>query len=527
MKKVTIATLLVFATVFIVSCNKDEKSENPNTSTFNTEKTTATFVVGNQLPNPYSVSNMQSAYDSLVGLGEITTTINIAPTHLYVQLFPTDSAQMNSILEDTNLSLFPYPLDHEISGTGTLEVHQGTTPEIYTVVPVGYTIPVNYQLLEECFIPDDYTNPDMATLELGSFVRTGNITANELSGSKSLWAHPTGAITVYNTDNSSYEGVKGIRVYTRKFVKIGHGYTNANGSYQISKPFLSDVHYALSFANRDGFKIWGNVGPITPALHYIGKHSKTGYNYAIAQNSQAWPWATINNGVCLYRDNLCSSFDVASTPSNLRLWYVDWNSSLGEASTPMFRHIAGYASVQVASILYLTGFISSINTAVIVGGALYCALMCCPDILITSSCATSTKKLRSHLFHELSHASHYSRVGREYWFDYVLQICANLGYGNGPNVTNGIIGVGEMWAYYFENKCINQLYGTNNSPYNGHWFRPQILQDVEDNVPIISPAGILNTMTVNVVDHNSFKTALINNYGNYNTINNCFANYGF
>ena len=524
-----LAVMLAVVSAFAVGCNKEEESPHSTMETPSAKvDETGGFHLGRKLDNPYSVANMLAAQDSLLNIGQLKESLDIHPTHLYVQLYPNDSADMNSILEDTTLHLFPYPLDYEIEGEGSFEVPEGVTPEIYTVVPVGYNIPIGYRVIEECFIPQNYNNPDYATLEIGSFVRNGNVTQSELQNlysAKALWKRPQGNVKVYNTESGQNEGVRGVHVYTRKIVNVGCAYTDANGHYSIPNYYLFDPSYAVVFENSNGFKIWGNIGPLTPAIHNVGTHSKGGYDITIGTGSQAWPWATINNAALLYRTNFVPHFGVSNTPDNLRIWYINKSSNLGSASTPMLRHVAGYTFLQVATWLQIFGVCPT--TSLIIGGAVYCALMFCPDILVMNNNASTTKQLQKTIFHEMAHASHYSKVGSAYWLNYIGQICLNLGYGNSSNGTNGIIGVGEMWGNYFGNKCVNYHYNTNYSYNYAFWFKPQILENIDDQLSDVGPMQINNVMGTSVTNHNSFKTALINQYGHNDVITQCFSEYGF
>lgn len=524
-----IAAIIATASALCVGCNKDENPAHIS-SDFSGLKgdKTEEFHIGRKLNNPYTVENMKKAQDSLLSIGQLKDPIDIQPTHLYVQMYPEDSADMNKILEDTTLHLFPYPLDYEIEGEGSFEVNEGDTPEVYTVVPVGYNFPINYRVIDECFIPTDYSDPDIVTLEIGSFIRTGNTTEEELKdmfSTKSILKYPKGYVRVRNTESNQNEGVRKVHVYTRKIVKIASAYTNDNGYYSMSLGYLWDPNYAVVFENKNGFKIWGNIGPLTPAIHDVGKHSRSGYDITIGTNSQAWAWATINNAALLYRTEFVPHFGIMNTPSNLRFWYINKHSNLGSASTPMLRHVAGYASSQVAKWLQIFGV--SNTTSYIIGGALWCAMHVCPDILVMNNSATTTKQLQSTIFHEMSHATHYSMVGSAYWLNYIGQICLNLGYGSSYNGTNGIIGVGEMWGDYLGKKCLNYHYGTNSPCTNADWFKPQILADIDNQLSDIGPAQIHYVMGTSVTNPSNFKSALISQWGHSEVITQCFSNHGF
>ena len=76
------------------------------------------IVLGQKYDNPYSVRNMVAAYSDLKNSGEQIGNIQIRTTDLYVRFLPQDTAQYNSLEQDTNLVLFDYPLDYEIVQEG-------------------------------------------------------------------------------------------------------------------------------------------------------------------------------------------------------------------------------------------------------------------------------------------------------------------------------------------------------------------------------------------------------------------------
>jgi hypothetical protein len=87
-----------------------------------------------------------------------------------------------------------------------------------------------------------------------------------------------------------------------------------------------------------------------------------------------------------------------------------------------------------------------------------------PDIFILKD-YKSTEELYSTLFHELSHSSHYYKVGKPYWLAYIAAIIYNTGYGDGTRALDGYVGVGEMWGNYFGNYvCCNEYFGSPK-----HW----------------------------------------------------------
>ena len=115
------------------------------------------IVLGKRLENPYSTENMQAAYSSLYSTRSSRDVVST--THLYVRFLPENEADFR-LLESRGLVLFDYPLDYEIAVEGSY-YHDPDIPEdmptwLYTAVPVDYVFPdVEYEILEECYIPDE------------------------------------------------------------------------------------------------------------------------------------------------------------------------------------------------------------------------------------------------------------------------------------------------------------------------------------------------------------------------------------
>lgn len=67
--------------------------------------------------------------------------LNIEATHLYVRFLPKDSVELKTLIRDTTLTLFPFPLDYELTEgeryiDSTLIGNDFTW--LYTRVPIGY-----------------------------------------------------------------------------------------------------------------------------------------------------------------------------------------------------------------------------------------------------------------------------------------------------------------------------------------------------------------------------------------------------
>lgn len=97
---------------------------------------------------------------------------------------------------------------------------------------------------------------------------------------------------------------------------------------------------------------------------------------------------------------------------------------------------------------------------------------------------TSTSDHLSELaFHELTHASHYNKVGSAWWNSFVNaevnEIIAHPNandplspYGNGGTTNSPIIALGESWAYHIGHYFASLKYGVQSGQFKeqGEWY---------------------------------------------------------
>lgn len=126
-------------------------------------------LLGDLRTNPYTVSNMTAAWNSLYA-GTITT---LPATHLYVKFTPQDLDEME-LLRLTGEMLYDFPLEYEVLEMGDYYPQEGLGPtdmlEYYAVVEPGFQSPITgYLVLAELVIPryDCYLTAE-------AFRRTGN-----------------------------------------------------------------------------------------------------------------------------------------------------------------------------------------------------------------------------------------------------------------------------------------------------------------------------------------------------------------
>ena len=159
----------------IVSCTKEyeistqggsrERDYLPApTRTEVTETDEGLMELGPQLANPYALAVMQQARVQLLEANSDLSIPELSTSHYYVRFAPQNDEEMYSLLQDTTVYFYEYPLDRDIiSGTyyhdpaiaDTLPTYQ------YASIPKAKweseyaNSTISYQILEHLFIPEE------------------------------------------------------------------------------------------------------------------------------------------------------------------------------------------------------------------------------------------------------------------------------------------------------------------------------------------------------------------------------------
>lgn len=506
------------------------------------EKFGNTIILGKKLNNPYSLKNMQAAYDSLCReSGVATRSVDmLQPTHLYVRFLPKDSVDINR-LDKENLDLFCYPLDYDVEQWGDY-YHDPSIPEDqptwqYTRVPVGYDFPdVQYEILDTCFIPEDEDEVEtrmagnafsLGDLEDAAYEHSGNgdmLVKDELRAKHS----PCGTFTVYNDSTGRYEGVAGIAVRMGKFVKWFHVYTDRDGYYFTKATFRTNPHYWIYFDNKKGFKIGSWSVFANARLCAMGKHSNKGYSHAFNKGSAMWAHCAVNNAAYYMYENFASYI-----PSDMRLWVINGTKN---GCAAMLNHGTAFKyKVQGTLTALLGAGFSTPGTQPLVAstiGALVPAITALsPDIIVGADKGYDTDGYHDGYYglfettcHELSHSMHFKRVTKVFWNHYIdgiVECYQKKGepYGLSPNDSpnfSGIIGVGETWGYAMGFYMLNKRYGTRQEPGTDpqkRWFKPKETKILFDEKKI-TPLQFLNCMDNSVKNLQSLNAVLSSRYSN-------------
>src|SRR5687768_13984623 len=101
-----------------------------------------------------------------------------------------------------------------------------------------------------------------------------------------------------------------------------------------------------------------------------------------------------------------------------------------------------------------------------------------PDIWYAWDLNEPSDVVKQTIYHELGHASHYTKAGGDFWGDYIAYILLCGSYGNGTCPGNGIIAVSEPFAEGVGAVLADNTYGTNHS--NGHPINDRWIFELEE-----------------------------------------------
>jgi hypothetical protein len=148
------------------------------------------IVLGKQLQNPYTLSNMTSAHQTVTANGiNSAFPVDIRATHYYVKFKPTDWTQYDKLQEDTILELYDIPLDYEVTQDGN-RYHDSSLPDSiptyqYGTVKTDYAFDntIQYEILATLYIPEvdenlndtaDSNDDYIDALHDRAYIQTGN-----------------------------------------------------------------------------------------------------------------------------------------------------------------------------------------------------------------------------------------------------------------------------------------------------------------------------------------------------------------
>lgn len=504
-------TLFCLPLLVLTACGKDFMRTGGSDSYDDSAVQHDEIVLGNQLDNPYSLSNVKSAFESLY---PAMSSAYLTSTHTYMRFLPRTSEELDA-LRKTGISILDHPMDYEIVREGDWyhdpDINENNITWQYAIVPNGTVLPQNIRKepLQDCYIMDAdtpskaYPDVDWAAVEREAFRITGNSAMlGEDDGMclKSGTTQPSGRIAIIDDDYNGGQplGVPGVKVECNVFVKFSSAYTDGDGYYRIPKKFTNNPRYRIVFSNEQGYSIGFNTILYKGSVSTLGRNSVSGVNVTVRKDSdrKLFRRCVANNAVYDYiRRCRPEDLSVLAPPSGLCLWMFEST----EASSAVMLHHGTVLSDE-----YSNKYFSIAASVIKLFG---------PDITVGCKNGDTYKSIYSSVIHELAHASHFAKVGVEYW-NRVITFIVNSAisgagtYGDASMADSGYCAVSEMWAYYIASKLYKERYGGSNPMFGSkYWFHPQVLTYLESRG--VTPGQIFEAMDKGVCSQEGLRDRLI------------------
>lgn len=477
------------------------------------------IVLGEKLEDPYSVENITKALGNLYPTK--ASRIEVKPTNLYVRFLPESQAQYDA-LEGLGVELADHPLDYRIIREGDYyhdpEIEEDDITWQYAVVDKDFDFPdgIRCEILDRCYISEN----DPSTRGLADGINWDAVEeeAYRITGNRDLYEPPTkggatapeGRITLCDSEYAGGKpvGLAGVKVVCNSFIKIATAYTDRDGYYKMSRKYASKPRYRIVFRNKAGFDIGFNLILLPASMSTLGKGPSSGLDVVIDENSdkKLFQRSVVSNAAYEYFSR-CTEEDMNILPPSkrLRIWLM---GGLSASSTPMLHHGAYIDNSTLGKYL---GTLSALLKVFL------------PDVTLGTREAQSYRDLYLETVHELSHASHFAKVGKGFWDRYIKYILNSFiasgfeAYGDGSVENFGYCEVGEMWAYYMQNKLCNERYGGAMSLYGtSYWFHPQILSYLDERG--LSRSKLFKALDPDVTSRELLRDRLISLYPEKSTI---------
>lgn len=185
--------------------------------------------------------------------------------------------------------------------------------------------------------------------------------------------------------------------------------------------------------------------------------------------------ATVHNSVIEQREYVAQD-EIATPRLHLNILLSNFNSDGARASgsTPLCNKCNVLAAELPTLRAFMEYFIAEPSLIAAPFGTLVDILKKETDISINYlannndyDCQLTSAIVKSIIYHELGHASHYSQVGCNFWYTYRSSIASEVfsgnpttrPYGDGTEPNAGIIAVGEMWGWTMEHIYTDRHYG--------------------------------------------------------------------
>ncbi|MBA4260311.1 MAG: hypothetical protein C0446_14205 [Chitinophaga sp.] len=464
----------------INSSNSSSSSSNPDPNNGDEP-----IILGQQLPNPYTVANMQAAVNILYG-----GNYPITASHLYVRFKPSSSEQLVTLDETEDLELQDYPIDYELIQDGDYYQDPTLGTEdfhwLYTVVPANYNFPqgIQHEVLEQLYLPENneiledlaesivqgaqyqstLTNAGKNTVKIARL----DVQVNDFifdpdpcfcpptivclpdpncdgGGNPPTPTLPSGIYveeqTVCNQDTRILP-LRQVNIVAKRWFKFWRGFTDDNGKFTVTKNFRNKVKVIVKTKNGNarvskvrGIRLWQMLFPTRkrigvfngselPSIRYV--FTKPTDGSASNKDLAYWASATTHNSIVEFREHT-TEFNLTQPPSNLKVMVTNWGFMENSGAAPMWNK----CNNNLIPASFATFFVANSNFVLAGVTVLTTILKNQMDMIIgykstDYNCFLTSSQLRSVVYHELGHAQHYSQAGCDFWTQYRNGIVTEL-----------------------------------------------------------------------------------------------------
>lgn len=253
-------------------------------------------------------------------------------------------------------------------------------------------------------------------------------------------------------------------------------------------------------------QIWRGVLPITDYIGQLGggvyNNINVTYEPWVNQGSNAhrgWAAASTLNALAEYRGQ--AQADGMAAPPNLDIYLVS-NDISGFA---LMKRYLGKLRVEAA---FNVGLLQSnffkwllLHTYTYGNNSFDFVYPLIPDMMLGVSFQQSDR-IRRLIYHELTHASHFTNVGPDYWMLLAIAEIGADGWGGENSLDAGRIAICESWAEHIGETYTHRRYLENNS-IAGNW--EELLETTRNDTTNHIPIGLHHDLidVANVLDINA------------------------
>lgn len=513
LKQWTFAVLVT--TAVFSSCQKELKS--PTNGAAETKKATIQLPVKS---NPFSLRNVEKA-KAVIKAGDQSEQSLSAnqlggneKQFVYFKFNPLDltTEQFQALENDSTVQLMEIPFGNMAIYSDEFALDEAKAEQlkdgsIYGVTPIENTAvfsslsarPQTQTIYLDTLVQVADTD---TTLQYQAF-REAGATEETLNRFRiCLFKKPHGYVNYWDTQLNRWERVRGMQVWSLFLGIPIYTYSDGNGYYEIPWRYSIGTIMGTKAKNaRVNVKPLDTHGTLIRNLYTLitqfivgSQHiegwvtpcqMKDGKDFNFGGHTQVRYWSQILNAY-YFHDQYSDNEGITKAPQSM-VCYAQWANtknfidfqgvpSFGNASTPMLGHIPG--SPASLLIQYFAGVFDGENITNypnlfnMITGLL-------PDMTIRIPEAREPQFYNSRLtqiaMHELSHASHYNRVGNMWWLNFIVQTVtatpvSGNPYGDGSNWA--YTEVGESWAEFLGTNFAMRRYpgragmkdATNNAP---------------------------------------------------------------